>query len=88
MFFCDVSIEEGFVMGCVGFVFVFVIDFVLVIDLDVVGGDVFDLVDVGLFCVCYVCFVDCSEEYYGLEIWCVVVFGGFDFDVIVVVEGL
>lgn len=51
-----------------------------------VGGDVFDLADVGLAEARFVRIVDRTAEHYGSQTWCLGAAGGFDLDAVARVE--
>ncbi|MGH1348247.1 MAG: cell surface protein [Nannocystales bacterium] len=53
----------------------------------ILGGDAFDLADVGLGHARYVRLVDVSAAYYGTEMWCTGGPGGFDLDAVEAVPG-
>lgn len=51
-----------------------------------IGGDVFDLADVGLAEARYVRIIDRTAEHYGTDTWCLGAGGGFDLDAVAVLE--
>jgi hypothetical protein len=57
------------------------------VDPSAVGGDAFDLADVGLAEARWVRLIDRTAEHYGSQTWCLGAAGGFDLDAIAAVEG-
>jgi hypothetical protein len=55
-------------------------------DPTMLGGDVFDLADVGLAEARYVRLVDRTAEHYGSDTWCLGPAGGFDLDAVATLE--
>lgn len=56
------------------------------IDPATIGGDAFDLADVGLAEARYVRIVDRTAEHYGTDTWCLGAGGGFDLDAVAALE--